>query len=158
MSLFVWPPVTVAGVATEATSLNILAAVDGVESKLDTLHADVQQVAGYIDNIEGLIISSNTKLDTLHTDNTTIIGYIDGIETLIGTTNTNTANTNTKLDTLITRASGNLINVAYDQIVPNLAGATADIYVYKLATVTVKTLTITYADATKQVISDVTAV
>jgi hypothetical protein len=64
----------------------------------------------------------------------------------------------TKLDSLIAKTSGALIPVAYDTIVPNLAGATTDIYVYKTGGVggaTVATLTINYVAADKLVISSV---
>ena len=126
-------------------------------------------IAGYTDGIETLVALTNTKLDTLHAD-------IDGVETLIGTTNTNTANIKTAVDltttavdsvktavdatnTLLTnKLAGSLINVQHDQIVPNFAGALTNVYVYKLAGATVKTLTITYTDATKQVETDYSAV
>ena len=51
-----------------------------------------------------------------------------------------------------------LVTVPYDTILPNLAGATTDIYVFKTGGIggaTVATLTIEYADATKAVISSV---
>jgi hypothetical protein len=47
MSLFIYPPLVIAGGSTEVTAAAILDAVDGLET---------------------LVTSSNTKLDTLHTD------------------------------------------------------------------------------------------
>lgn len=99
------PPV--GGFATETTQLNVLAAVDGLETlatstntKLDTLHTDNTAIEGYIDGIETLIGSTNTKLDTLHADSVLVQGYVDGIEALVASTNTKIDSTNTKLDTL----------------------------------------------------------
>ncbi len=109
------PPAAIsAGMATEATSLSILAAVDGIETligstntKLDTIHTDIgTTIAGYVDGIETAIGSTNTKLDTLHTDiGTTIAGYVDGIETLVTNTNSALANISGYVDgieTLVT--------------------------------------------------------
>ena len=172
MTTFVWPPLA-SGSAQESTQLQVLAAVDGVETligttntKLDTLHADSILVQGYVDGIETLVTSSNTKLDTLHADNVIIEGYVDGIETLIGTTNTNTADiktavdsTNTKLDTALTRLGGSFVNVAYDAMTYT-SGATSDTYAFKtggIAGTTVKTLVINYSDATKGTITNVAA-
>lgn len=94
---------------------------------------------------------------------------VDGLETLVGTTNTNTANTKTAVDLtttavgltttqLSTKLSGSFVNVAFDEVASNYAGATTDVHTYKLAAATVKTVTVTYVDATKAVISGVKAV
>jgi hypothetical protein len=68
--------------------------------------------------------------------------------------------TNTKLDTALTRLSGSFVNVAYDYM-SYTSGASTDTYVFNTGGAggtTVKTLTITYADSTKAVISNVAAV
>jgi hypothetical protein len=46
----------------------------------------------------------------------------------------------------------------YDEIVPNFAGSTTDVYTSKLATVTQQTLTITYADSSKAVMTNIKVV
>lgn len=56
------------------------------------------------------------------------------------------------------KVSNVLIPVDYDSIVPDYSGLNADVYVYKtggVSGITVATVTITYADATKAVISSV---
>ena len=55
------------------------------------------------------------------------------------------------------RLSGSLVNVKYDNIAVAY-NALNDVYTYKLAAATVKTVTITYTDATKTVISTIAAV
>ena len=59
------------------------------------------------------------------------------------------------LAALVTKTSGALVPVSYDNIAVNLAGATADVYTYKVGVATVATVTITYVDATKAVISTI---
>ncbi len=104
-------------------------------------------VESAVDGLETLVGTTNTKLDT-------VITHVDGIEALIGTTNTNTSNINTQLTN---KLSGSLVNVQYDNFAVAY-NALNDVYTYKLAAATVKTVTITYTDATKQVISTVAAV
>jgi hypothetical protein len=60
MALFVWPPqnVNTTGLATEAKQDTLIAAVDGVEGKLDTLIAKDFATSAKQD-------TTNTKLDTL---------------------------------------------------------------------------------------------
>lgn len=93
--------------AGNATLAAIDGHVDGIETlitstntKLDTLHADVDGLEGFVDGLEGfvdgvetLLTSTNTKLDTLHADVDGLEGFVDGLETLVTATNT-------KLDTL----------------------------------------------------------
>jgi len=189
MTLYVFPPQGTslvdiapgADFATETTLLLIKGYVDGLETavastntKLDTLHTDIgTTIAGYVDGLETLVTSTNTKLDTLagyvdqiegyvdgietaiastNTKLDTLAGYVDGLETLVGTTNTNTAN--------LSRLQGSLVNVAYDYVISNYAGATSDVHTYKTGGsggTTVKTVTINYTDSTKTVISTVAA-
>lgn len=104
-------------------------------------------VESAVDGLETLVGATNTKLDT-------VITHVDGIEALIGTTNTNTSNINTQLTN---KLGGSLVNVQYDNFAVTY-NALNDVYVYKLAAATVKTVTITYADATKQSITTVAAV
>jgi ABC-type sulfate transport system substrate-binding protein len=155
MSLYIYPPqgtTTVdiapgADFATETTLALIETAVDGLETLVAATNTKLDTANGYIDGIETLVASTNTKLDTL-------AGYVDGIETLIGTTNTNTANINTQLTN---KLSGSLVNVQYDNFEVAYNSLT-DVYTYKLAAATVKTVTITYTGTDKQTISTVAAV
>lgn len=60
---------------TAAKITTMLGHLDGVETKLDTLHTDLDTtLKGYVDGLEALIALTN--------------GYVDGLETLIGSTNT----------------------------------------------------------------------
>lgn len=88
------------GGGSDATAANQL----DTNTKLDTLHADAATLAGYVDGIE-------SKLDTIHTDlATTLAGYTDGLEGKLDTLHTDLGTTihadltsaNTKLDTLQT--------------------------------------------------------
>jgi hypothetical protein len=75
-------------------------------------------------------------------------------------TDTGQAATNTKLDTILTRLSGSLLPVAFDFISYTDGGAT-ETYVYKTGGsggTTVKTVTVTYTDTTKAVLSTIAAV
>lgn len=62
------------------------------------------------------------------------------------------ASNQTPVPTLMNNA---LVPVAFDNIAVNLAGATADVYTYKVAAATVATVTINYFDATKAVITTI---
>jgi len=58
------------------------------------------------------------------------------------------------LAALLTKTSGALIPFSYDSITPTY-NATSDVYVYKAGLTTVATLTISYTDATKAVITSI---
>jgi hypothetical protein len=144
MSLFIYPPVTT-GVATEATALAILAFVDGVEALLSSIAANdfaTQTTSAAIlvavDSVETLIGATNSNL-------VTIDGRVDGLETLVGSTNS-------KLD-LIRKWP----YATFDAQVFTPAALT-DTWQYKTGGAggtVVGTITTTYVDATKAVISNV---
>jgi hypothetical protein len=46
----------------------------------------------------------------------------------------------------------------YDEIIPNFSGATTDVFISRLATAIQQTLTITYVDATKAVMTNIKVV
>ena len=98
-------------------------------------------VESAVDGLETAVAATNTKLDT-------VITHVDGLETALAAINT-----------LITdKVGGSLVNVKYDNFEVDVSGATTDVYTYKVGVATVKTVTITYADATKQVITTTAAV
>lgn len=128
MTIFVWPPLQIdtSAIASEATLLDIKGAVD--------------QLEGYVDGIETLIGTSNTNTGNIATDVGLIKGYVDGIEG--------------KIDSLIAFGGATFFTKPYDQIVPS-TDATHDYYTSKLAAASQQVLTITYSDATKATISDI---
>lgn len=111
--------------ATEATQLN---------------------VEGHVHSIDGKITACNT-------------GAIAGSVTANAGTNLNTSalavESGGNLAALLTKTSGALVPFNYDNIAVNLAGATADVYTYKVAAATVATVTINYATAAKAVITTI---
>ena len=89
MTLFIYPPTLITGGATEATLLDILAAVDGVETLIGTTNTKLDSVIAKDFATSAKQDATNHRLDTL-------AGYVDGIETLVGSSNT-------KLDSLIAK-------------------------------------------------------
>lgn len=124
--------ITIAGVATEVTLLTI-------KSDTGTLVTSAGSIKTNTDNLDVLLSTratettlqaTNTKLDTLHTD----LGPLS-------------------------RLSGSLVPAAFDYI-GYTSGATTDTYVYKTGGAggtAVKTITVSFTDATKAVLSSVAA-
>lgn len=154
MTLYVWPPtsVTIAGVATEATLLQVLAAVDDIETLATAIEAKVATettlaaVKAKTDNLD-VAISTRATEATLATR---------GSEATLATraSESTLAAANAKLGAV---AKG-FFTLPYDELSANYAGATTDVWTSKLATVVQQVLTITYTDATKAVISGVKVV
>ena len=67
------------GDASEATLLNILAALDGVEASLTAIGSSVDGLEGFTDGLETLITTLNGYVDGLE-------GLVDGLEGAVGTT------------------------------------------------------------------------
>jgi len=140
------------------TTGTVKTAVDLTTTAVNTVKTAADLTTTAVNAVKTAADLTTTAVNAVKTAADLTTTAVDLTTTAVNTVKTTVESTNTKLDTLLTRVAGSLVNVAHNQIVPNLAGATTDIYVYKLATVTVKTLTISYADSSKQVISDVTAV
>ena len=145
MTTYIWPQTPsamAAGVATEAkqdvgnASLASIAAEDfATETTLAAAKLVLDSIDNGLPNALGRQAAAASTGVVLSTEDKASLDAIG-----------------TKLDTLTTKTAGALINVAHDTIVPNLGGATTDVYTYKtggVAGTTVATLTITYTDATK---------
>ena len=63
----------------------------------------------------------------------------------------------TSITDITNRLSGSLVPVQFDNIAISYAAATANVYTYKLAAATVKTVTVNFTDATKSVMTTVVA-
>ena len=115
--MFVYPlvPVTITGSATEA--------------KQDVIISELQDIETDIEAVNTTLTSTNTKLDTANSELQDIEADVENVATI-----------------LTQRLSGSLAPAQYDEVVTTYVGATTkiDTVVYKLATVTVKTLTFTY--------------
>lgn len=88
-----------------------------VQTKLDAIISNTDEIDVNTDDLETLITASNSKLDSIITNTSNIDGHVDGLEGLIGTTNSTLStidghvdglealvtSTNTKLDTLISQ-------------------------------------------------------
>jgi hypothetical protein len=128
---------TIVGVATEVTLALIKTAVQSLETdvangvKIDP--TDLATIVAYIDGLETAIASTNTKLDTIN-------GNVTDIETLT--------------TTLLNKTQAGLFTSIFDEIVPTV-DTTHDYYLTKLAASDRQLLTITYADATKAVTTNI---
>lgn len=83
------------GAATEATLLDVKAALvslegytDGLESLLSFINSNTDGLEGFVDGLETLITTSNTLLTTINSNVDNLEAYTDGLETLITSTNT----------------------------------------------------------------------
>lgn len=86
---------------------------------------------------------------------------LDAIKTLLDANVAVPVATAAKQDTLQTQMNAvnkGFFSKPYDEQDADYSGATTDVWTSKLATVTQQTLTITYADATKAVITNVKVV
>ena len=135
---------TITGVATEATLLTI-------KSDTGTIVTSTGAIALSAANLDVLLSTraadatvqaTNTKLDTL-------VAKDFSTETTLAALKTSVE----------ARASGSLVPAAFDYI-GYTSGATTDTYVYKTGGAggtTVKTITVSFTDATKAVLSSVAA-
>ena len=75
-----------------------------------------------------------------------------------GATEATLADIETQVTEINTKSGASFFTLPYDEMDVNESGATTDVYTTKLATVTQQTMTITYANATKQNITNIKVV
>lgn len=165
---FIWPltPVSVVGGATEATALQQLSELQDINTntsgltdvasatKQDAQTTELQSINSELDAQTTELQSINSELDTQTAELTSIDSKIVAVDTGDVTVTSSVLPTGAATEAslaavqsvLSARLSGSLAPVAYDEIVQTYVGATTDLdtVVYKLASVTVKTLTFSY--------------
>jgi len=145
-----------AGASTEATLSAVQSAVDSLDTK--TIAVDT----GNVTVVASALPTGATTEATLSALNTKVTVIDTGAVTITSSALPTGAATEATLSTLQTtvtaRLAGSLTPVAYDQVVQAYVGATTRLatVVFKLATVTVRTLTFTY-DGSDRLINVVAA-
>lgn len=150
MALYVYPlsPVTVSiggGLATEATQLDVLAAVGDVLAAVGDVETAVVAQAPLTDaQLRATPVPVSGPLTD--TQLRAVAVPVSAASLPLPTGAAEQATLSTLQATVSARLSGSLAPVAYDEIVQTYVGATTDLdtVVYKLATVTVRTLTFSY--------------
>jgi hypothetical protein len=161
-------PAAVGTTITIGDPLGQKIAADSVSTVLSSRHEDVTTPLAFriSDSTEFLTANETYALNTqfvkaAQTLRLPVSAFLNGWDY---TNNTRKElRTNTDGDLRVEQANvptsmlqGNaLVPVAYDNIAMNYAGATADVYTYKVGVGTVATVTVNYVDATKAVISSV---
>jgi hypothetical protein len=138
--------------------------ISTLDTNVGTLTTDVGLIKGYvdgiegfIDGIEGLLGTIDTDTGNIQTDTSNIAGATGNIETSVDNIETDVGDIETILGNVLTRLGvmpAGLITEAHDSVYPTY-NATSDVYEYKLATVLVATITVSYVDATKAVITSI---
>jgi len=150
MTTYVWPAenIAVPGVAEEATQLQVLAELGDINTNTSDVATETTLASVLSDT--AIIAGDTTSLDAKIP--------AQGQALMEASLPVTLASNQSNLPIVDKSA---LIPSAYDYIDVNLAGATTDVYTYKTGGsggTTVATLTLTYSDATKAVLSSVARV
>lgn len=142
MSLFLWPPNIITGVATEATALDILATVDGVETLIGTTNTNTANTKTAVDSVKTAVDLTTTAVNTVNTTTGTVKTAVDAVKTSVDAVTT-------RLNTMPTA----FFTKPFDEITPT-ASATEDIFTSRLASVVQQILTIYYSSAAKTTVTN----
>jgi hypothetical protein len=135
------------GLATDTKQDTIIGHIDGVEAALAGLKSDTATLVTQTDGVEGALSTLNAKDFATQTTSAAILSAVDGVEALVTASNV-------QLGAL----GKGFFTLPYNELVADYSGATTDVWTSKLASVTQQTMSITYADASKQVITGVVVV
>ena len=132
-----------------------------IKADVGTIKADTALIKADTGTLVTSSAATNTKLDTLNAKDFATSAKQDSGNTSLATIAGKDFATSAKQDLLQTQMNAvnkGFFSKPYDELSANYAGATTDVWTSKLATVTQQTLTITYADSTKAVITNVKVV
>lgn len=122
--------------------------LDTINTSIGTTNTKLDTLASSQSTINTSIGTTNTKLDEVKAKQDTSNTHLNNINSGVGTTNTNLSAIANKLQRKPL--------VDYDEVTMTLSsGDTVETYLYKLSSVTVMTVVITYTDNTREVISSV---
>jgi archaellum component FlaC len=136
---------------------NIKTDTGNIATDVGTIQTDVDAIKGYVDGIETLLGTIDTDTGNIQTDTANIAGSVGNIETDVGTIQTDVDLIKTAVGLTNTRLgemAAGLVVEKHDSIYPTY-NATSDVYDYKLVGSIVATVTVSYVDATKAVITSI---
>jgi hypothetical protein len=147
------------GAATEATLGNVLADTTALVAKDFATETTLSDVKDLLDAVDTTLSDMAVDLDAIETGIPNTLGQKARSGSLAVTVSNEDQATLDSINTAVTamnlRMSGSLVPVNFNTIIPNLSGATEDVYLYYLSGDLVATLTITYTDSSKSVISSI---